>query len=228
MPIKPPAQGKSRLSVPGVNHDELAAAIAKDTLAAIMHSARVQHVYIVTTDLSWANHLVAGRPGVSMAIQRPSAGLNGAITEALEDLTEFPVAAVVGDLPALASVELDAALAHASLHPRAVVADRQGSGTTMLTAQKGISLEPAFGVGSLARHLAGGHISLALPEVSTLRWDVDTVQDLDLIPRSALGPRTRAACTRRIHAHDAESVSPTRAGAPRLEIAASLPTEKLS
>ena len=50
VPVKPASVGKSRLVVPGVAREELARAIALDTLAAAAAAARVNEIVIVTDD----------------------------------------------------------------------------------------------------------------------------------------------------------------------------------
>lgn len=112
-----------------------------------------------------------GRPPRSVAVLRPTAVL-------------------LGDLPALAPVELAAALASASSVPRGVVADYLGTGTTLLTARAGELHVPSFGAGSLARHVQAGYEELPISRESGLRRDVDSLAELTALPAGALGPRT--------------------------------------
>jgi 2-phospho-L-lactate/phosphoenolpyruvate guanylyltransferase len=67
-----------------------------------------------------------------------------------------------------------------------VVADRQGTGTTLLAASSREFLQPRYGAGSLGRHRAAGAVLLDLPVESGLRRDVDHVADL----LGVTGPRT--------------------------------------
>jgi 2-phospho-L-lactate guanylyltransferase len=83
------------------------------------------------------------------------------------------------------------ALTLAAAHPRSVVADRAGTGTTMLAAQSSALLDPRYGADSFIAHVAGGAVPLDLPGRSGLRRDVDRVDNL----RSVTGPRTRAVLT---------------------------------
>jgi 2-phospho-L-lactate guanylyltransferase len=74
-------------------------------------------------------------------------------------------------------------------HRFSVVADHQGVGTTLLAATEPGALEPQYGPDSCRRHQLGGAVLVDLPNRSSLRWDIDTVADMD----AGLGPATRAA-----------------------------------
>jgi 2-phospho-L-lactate guanylyltransferase len=74
---------------------------------------------------------------------------------------------------------------------RSFVADAAGTGTVLLAATPVAGLEPCFGVGSAAAHMASGAVALDGPW-SSLRRDVDTAADLAGALRLGLGPRTAA------------------------------------
>ncbi len=188
MPVKPARSGKSRLHVPGVERTELARAIALDTIAAAVVVAEV----IVVTDDAQVAAATAGIPHARAIPEGEARGLNPAIARGLAVAGEGPRAVLLGDLPALRPDDLGAALALASAHPLAAVADAEGTGTTLVAAARGIPLSPAFGDGSFARHLAQGCVALPVPAASTLRRDVDTAEQLAAAARLGLGPRTAA------------------------------------
>jgi len=129
-----------------------------------------------------------------MRVQRVP-GLNNAIADGLryaqESWPEYGQAVLLGDLPALTSEDLEDTLAAAEELPLAVVPDASGSGTVMITAQPGVPLLPAFGVGSARRHRDLGHRPLRAPE--RLRRDVDTPEDLQAAIRLGVGRHTAAA-----------------------------------
>ncbi len=75
---------------------------------------------------------------------------------------------------------------------RAFVADAEGTGTTLLVAAPGVTLDPRFGGGSAARHAASGAAALD-GEWPGLRRDVDTPADLAAALALGVGPATRAA-----------------------------------
>lgn len=204
VPVKVVAQAKTRLAgdLTAAQRDALVRAMVDDTVSAARATPAVGRVLVVTDDAGVVAALRAGAPPAGTVSWAPVAvvpepapaqGLNGAIRAGIAHAraTDLgPVAVLLGDLPALRPADLDAALAAASDHPRAVVVDADGSGTTLLTATAGVELLPAFGAGSAAEHLRRGHVRLDVPARSGLRQDVDLVEDLSTIAALGPGPRT--------------------------------------
>ena len=100
-----------------------------------------------------------------------------------------------GDLPALQTHELAAAIDSARHLRRSFVSDRQGTGTAALFAfgiGSDAALEPLFGPDSARRHTDSGAIELteAWPG---LRCDIDTAEDLSIAMRLGVGPATTRA-----------------------------------
>lgn len=184
VPVKPAAEGKSRLAgfLGPTERAALARAMALDTIEAAAATPGVVRVLVVTADAEI-------RASVPFVVDDPGGGLNAAIRAGLTQASG-PVAVLLGDLPALRPDHLRAALDLASEHERAFVPDAEGTGTTLLTGLDGLS--PRFGVGSAASHEAHGHVRLDLPEDSTLRRDVDLPADVAAVARLGVGPRTAA------------------------------------
>jgi 2-phospho-L-lactate guanylyltransferase len=175
IPAKALPAAKSRLraaSASGTAHDALVRAIRADTYAAAAAAGSVARAVLVLDhdDDEDSARIVftQSRPGLN-------AGLAEAADYAARRWPTDAIAALVADLPALRAEELDAALAAAVAHPRSYVPDRQGTGTTLLTAVPGQPLRPAFGPGSAARHRAG---AVRLDAGPGLRCDVDSPADL--------------------------------------------------
>lgn len=187
VPAKALPAAKSRLAPaspdPGA-HQALVRAIRQDTADSAAAAPGVARVLLL---------LDTGAPDEGIIVQS-AAGLNAAIIEAAAHAArEWPadgIAVLMGDLPALRPEELATALAAAAAHPRAFVADRHGTGTTMLTARPGMHLQPAFGTDSAARH---GRTATALDAGPGLRHDVDTAEDLCAAALVGLGPATTSA-----------------------------------
>lgn len=189
VPLKPAVAGKSRLGA----DPSVARAMGLDTVAAAAAATGVGAVVVVTADPATAREAQA-LPDVTIVTETDAAGLDAAVAlGAAAAGADRPRAALLGDLPALRPEELDAALAAASGVDRAVVADRNGTGSTLVTARAGVPWASAFGPGSFARHRALGCIALALPPESGLRQDVDTAEDLAAAGALGVGPRTAAA-----------------------------------
>lgn len=197
VPVKRLGAAKSRLrgALPAVPHEELALALAADTVRAVRACPAVAEVLVVTDDPRVAEEVAAAGARV---VADPAAGLNAAFRHGAA--AAGPHAAVAGltaDLPALRPAELAAALrAVPTRRPgvRGFVADAPGSGTVLLAAPAGTALAPRFGPDSAAAHAASGALPLrgAWP---SLRRDVDTAADLAAAARLGLGPRTSALLT---------------------------------
>lgn len=196
IPVKPAAVGKSRLALATVDRVTLARAIALDTIAAAVACDAVAQVYVVTDD----GALVASAfdiPGLRFVPEDDGSGAARGIDAAVAIGAEaagqgMPRAALLGDLPALRPDDLATALTAAAAVDRGVVADAEGTGTTLVTAQRGIPLSTSFGDGSYARHVQLGCVPLGVDRASTLRRDVDTAAQLMAAGAMGLGPRTTA------------------------------------
>lgn len=194
VPVKPSARAKSRLEVDGVARADLARAIALDTLAAATACDLVAQVVVVTADGVLARE-AATIPALRFVPEGEARGLDAAIATgiaAIDPAGRMPRAALLGDLPSLRPDDLAEALRQANSVPRGVVADAEGTGSTLVTAATGVEWTSAFGDGSLARHVSLGCAALSIPDASTLRRDVDTAVQLDAARALGLGPRTVA------------------------------------
>lgn len=180
VPLKSSVRGKSRIDVDPGLRGRLAFAMAADTIAAASAAPGVGLVLVVAEDAADGDRL-AELPGVRIQLTTTT-GLNEAIRDGLAGsgaAAGDPVAVLPGDLPSLTAAELGAALAAARAHPTVVVADRQGTGTTLLASTTPGRLRPHYGSDSLRRHVLGGAVLLNLPVASGLRRDVDQVGDLE-------------------------------------------------
>ena len=119
-----------------------------------------------------------------------AAGLDAAVALGAETAAGMPRAALLGDVPALRPLDLAAALEAAADVDRGVVADAEGTGSTLVTARGGVEWRSSFGDGSFARHVELGCVPLPIPDASTLRRDVDTADQLEEAEQLGLGPRT--------------------------------------
>jgi len=220
VPVKrlPVAKTRLRGVLAGVPHDALALALALDTVRAALAAlaavpapaAGPGRVVVVSSDQRAGSALRA--LGAVVVPDVAEAGLNAALAhgaQAARDLDPAGgVASLSADLPALRPGELGAALSAAADHPRALVSDAAGTGTTLLTAAPGWPLAPRYGPGSRAAHRAGGAVELpgAWP---SLRRDVDTATDLAAARELGVGPAlsallaTRAASGRTVSGRSA-------------------------
>ena len=178
IPVKGTSGSKSRFG--DGDHSALALAIALDTVEAALATAGVTGVLVVTSEEASATF---DETEALVLIEDEPAGLTAAIALGVETATEMSapgrgIAVLLGDLPALLPEELAGALKAAAEFDNAMVADAEGTGTTLVTAADGAAHSPAFGAGSAALHLAAGYVALDIPATSGLRNDVDTLASL--------------------------------------------------
>lgn len=198
IPVKRATQGKSRLAVDGADRAELARAIALDTIEAAAHCEDVVQVVVVSDDPALARES-AMIPALRFVPEGEPRGLDAAIAAGIAQIDpggRMPRAALLGDLPALRPADLSEALRDAASVSRSVVADAEGTGSTLVTASAGVEWASSFGDGSFARHVALGCAALSIPDASSLRRDVDTAAQLEAARALGLGPRTAALLAR--------------------------------
>jgi 2-phospho-L-lactate guanylyltransferase len=183
VPVKGTASAKSRLG----GTAQLALAIALDTVEAAVAAAPV--IVVTTADVAQYFEALGARVVVDAG-----GGLNEAILAGIAAAGVGPVAVLLGDVPALQTAELEAALVAAERHPLGFVPDADNEGTVLITALFATEHLPAFGEGSRAAHLSAGYIDLDVEVTSGLRRDVDTAEDLAALASSGrLGARTKLA-----------------------------------
>ncbi len=192
VPVKGTGAAKSRFGAG--DHSALALAIALDTVEAVLATAGVTGVLVVTSEEASA---VFDETDALVLVEEHPSGLSAAIALGVETAAEMAapgrgIAVLLGDLPALRPAELAAALGVAGEHDLAMVPDADGTGTTLITAADGATHAPAFGPGSAALHRAAGYAALDVPSDSGLRTDVDTLDALQALA-GRLGARTAAA-----------------------------------
>ena len=190
IPVKTTQSAKSRLDLDGTDRPRVALAIALDTVAAAAQAELTGDVVVVTSDAD----VQAGVDQIDGArwIADPGMGLNGAVRAGLERANDDARAALLGDLPALRSHDLDRALLAATAEERSFIPDAEETGTVFVAWRSPASYEPHFGGESATRHAEAGHVRLPIPPTNTVRRDVDTIDQLAAARELGLGPRTTA------------------------------------
>jgi 2-phospho-L-lactate guanylyltransferase len=198
MPVKGTSGSKSRLlagladsSLPESRRAEFALALALDAVDAVRAALPVASVVVVTSD-----EVSERFEALGVIVRRDlGTGLNAAFTRGIRAAMEIspgrPVAAVMTDLASIRPRDVTAALELASAHPLGMITDKDGTGTTMLSALSPRVLVPRFGLGSARRHREAGHIELDIPRGDRMRLDIDTADDLAKARTFGLGPRAR-------------------------------------
>lgn len=175
VPVKATSRGKSRIVLDPGLRQQVAMALAIDTVTAAATARSVSQVVVVAEDPDDGRGL-AVIAGVRVHYTH-APSLNAAIADGLVGVPG-PVAVLPGDLPGVTGAEIDEVLELAARQPQTVVADRQGTGTTLLTALDPAHLQLCYGPDSYRRHQAAGAQPLELPAESWIRRDVDTIEDL--------------------------------------------------
>ena len=175
--------------------------MALDTVDAVRRCTLVAGVLVLIEEPSDARLFDDGdfddaaTPASIRVHQCHTDGIDAALTEGARLLAadgwRGPVAALPADLPFLRATDLEAVLRCASA-ASSVVADAEGSGTTLLTAPDARSLRPSYGPDSFRRHQRSGAIPVLVDPASSVRRDVDTLADLgSAADAGLLGIRTR-------------------------------------
>jgi 2-phospho-L-lactate guanylyltransferase len=189
VPVKDGRGAKTRLGAVGADgRAELMAAFARDAIAAAQRSPLVE-VCVVGDEFALGP--LADELGVRIVADEGSGDLNRALSRAAHAIArpERGVAVMLADLPCLRTEDLEVALTRTA---RAFVADAEGSGTTVLVAPAGTELAPQFGPGSARAHARSGAVAVA-GDLTSLRLDVDTTEDLAHALRFGVGAHTAAA-----------------------------------
>lgn len=195
VPVKRPELAKTRLAeAVGELRPHMARAFAADTVAAALACPSVEAVVVVTDDE--AAGADARMLGADVITDAPGGGLNPALRHGAAAIRAArPIAAVASlsaDLPALRAAELEQVLTAAAAHETSFLADAAGVGTTLYASTPGAPFDPRFGGRSRAAHHAAGAVELHLPDVPSIRRDIDTAVDLWDAMRMGLGPRTES------------------------------------
>lgn len=193
VPVKSRFRAKARLlPPPEVDKPRLALALALDTLHAVLDVLPPERLIVVTED-DEVERAMAERDVET--VPDPSRGLNPAVQAGLDEAIRrdesLPTAVLLGDLPALRPADLSAGLRACAASESALIPDRDGDGTVLLTHHDPAALAPRFGRGSAARHARRCTVlELDLP---TLRHDVDDLASLEQAVDLGVGEHTRAA-----------------------------------
>jgi 2-phospho-L-lactate/phosphoenolpyruvate guanylyltransferase len=196
LPVKRFGEAKRRLAagIDDERREALVAAMLEDTLEAIDGSRSIERTIVVTGDPR-AQEIVAS----SSADVLPDPADEGHVIAALAGIARAEVdgaacvALLPGDCPLLDPKELDQLLTGIPSSFVAVVPDRHGTGTNALVLSPPDAIQPAFGEGSRARHVAAAReadVPFAVEELRSLALDLDTPADVIALTRAlASGPK---------------------------------------
>lgn len=201
LPVKRFGAAKSRLAA-GIDDERraaLAAAMLMDTLEAIGAARTIERTIVVTAEPRAAK--IAAMTGAEVVADRADeshseaalAGIAAAEARGAGCVALLPI-----DCPLLEPRELDRLLTGVPERYVAVVPDRHGTGTNALVLAPPGAIEPAFGEGSCARHVAAAReagVPYGVEELPSLGLDLDTPADVIALTRELAAHPERARRT---------------------------------
>jgi 2-phospho-L-lactate guanylyltransferase len=219
LPIKGFSAAKRRLAeqLASGSRQALALAMFTDVLNALRHVESVDSVAVVTADP--VAELAVRGDGVFLIDDDARAGQSAAALLGIRHAMASGfdrVLLVPGDAPLIDPREVDRLLA-VEAPGIVIVPDRHEEGTNALVLTPPDALEPSFGPGSLARHLAAAEASGASHRVErpeSLLLDIDTPADLAELSSRLEGLRAVAPMTRGALRQLARTRPRTAVGAP--------------
>ncbi len=204
LPVKRFGEAKRRLAagVEDERREALVAAMLEDTLEAIEESRSIERTIVVTGDPR-AQEIVAA----SSAEVLPDPADEGHVVAALAGIARAEVDGATcvvllpGDCPLLEPKELDRLLTGIPSSFVAVVPDRHGTGTNALVLSPPDAIQPAFGEGSCARHVASAReadLPFAVEQLPSLALDLDTPADVVALTRALASGSKRGRRTAKV------------------------------
>jgi 2-phospho-L-lactate guanylyltransferase len=201
LPVKRFAAAKQRLA-PGMgatHRAELAAAMLEDVLEAIGAARAIERTVVVTSEPRAIEP--ARAVGAELVPDPDEGGHSGAALAGIIRARKLGAERVVLlpiDCPLLAPRELERLLTGLPERYVAIVPDRHGTGTNALALAPPNAIEPSFGEGSCARHVAAARaagIAYGVEELPSLALDLDTPADIVALTMALERDRKRAKRT---------------------------------
>jgi 2-phospho-L-lactate guanylyltransferase len=201
LPVKRFAAAKQRLApgMGGTHRAELAGAMLEDVLEAIGAARSIERTIIVSSEPRAVE--IAGASGAELVADPDEGGHSGAALAGIARAQQLGAATVVLlpiDCPLLAPRELERLLTGTPERYVAIVPDRHGSGTNALALSPPDAIEPSFGEGSCARHVAAARaagVPYNVEELPSLALDLDTPADIVALTMALERDRGRAKRT---------------------------------
>jgi len=204
LPVKRFAEAKQRLA-PGMgatHRAELAAAMLEDVLEGIAATRAIERTIVVSSEPLAIE--VAEKAGAEPVADPDEGGHSGAALAGIARARELGAERVVLlpiDCPLLAKRELERLLTGMPDRYVAIVPDRHGTGTNALALAPPDAIEPSFGEGSCARHVAAARaagVPYAVEELPSLALDLDTPADVVALTMALERDRGRARRTAKV------------------------------
>jgi len=160
----------------------LAHAMLDDVLEALGRARGLAGIVVVSRD---AQALALAQSRGACTVADSGGGLNASVQDGIEACRAHGATGVLvamGDLPLLEAADVETALEALPSRGLVLVPSLDGTGTNLLAARPAELVRPAFGPGSLARHLElarDADVTAVLQPCAGAALDVDTPDDLE-------------------------------------------------
>jgi 2-phospho-L-lactate/phosphoenolpyruvate guanylyltransferase len=200
LPVKSFGAAKQRLAdaLGAGSRQALAQAMFSDVLSALRRTPGVAEIVVVTADRAAESASSGDRVRVlrdtAQAGQSEAAliGIRHGLVHGYDRVVLVP-----GDTPLLRPRDVEGLIA--GTDPVLIVPDRHGTGTNALVLSPPDAIEPSFGPGSCARHVAAAEaagVAHRVDQVPALALDIDTPDDLAELSAALELHRGQAPSTR--------------------------------
>ena len=201
LPVKRFAEAKQRLApgIGGGRRADLAAAMLEDALEVIAATRSIERTIVVSSEPRALESVEAA--GADLIPDPDEGGHSGAALAGIAHARQLGAARVVLlpiDCPLMAPRELEHLLTGMPEHYVGIVPDRHGTGTNALALAPPDAIEPSFGEGSCARHVALAReagVPYGVEQLPSLALDLDTPADVVALTMALERDRGRAKRT---------------------------------
>ncbi|HEY2385657.1 MAG TPA: 2-phospho-L-lactate guanylyltransferase [Candidatus Binatia bacterium] len=215
VPAKPLLLAKTRLRSALGDDDRVAVAHAMfgDVLDALLGTASIDRVLVVTADPRLAAH--ARAVGAGVVDEGTPRGLNGAValgTALAGEQGAQAVVVVLSDVPLIGSADVAELLARTPRPGIAVVPSKEGTGTNAIVHRPPGIVPPCFGGRSLERHASTAerrHVACTIWRNARIAFDIDEPADLTAFAATASATATYREAVRLGFAPRATSSAPS-------------------
>jgi len=196
VPAKPLSLAKTRLGAALGDDDRIAVAYAMfaDVLDALLGTATIDRVLVVTADPRLAAH--ARSAGAGVVDEGAPRGLNAAValgTAVAGEQGAQAVVVVLSDVPLVGGADVAELVARTPRPGIAVVPSKEGTGTNAIVHRPPGIVPPCFGGRSLERHASTAerrHVACTIWRNARIAFDIDEPADLTAFAATASATAT--------------------------------------
>ncbi len=192
IPVRPPAEGKTRLApvLDGPARAALVERMFRHVLAVAVQSVPAEQVHVVSRSAMLLQH--ARECGANAVVDEAGGHIPALVQASAGVDQDAPVLALSADLPLVKTTDIAAMVEALAAADVVAATDRAGVGTNALLLRRPGLIAYAFGEASLARHRGQAEargLRFAVIKTDGLSSDVDDPADLALLAARSDGRR---------------------------------------